>query len=175
MKRFSFPFKAVALALAVVLCGAGQAVLAAGDAAISGRIASLDGGVPIPGATVHAADAKTGEIRSSSPSGQDGTFEVRGLPASSYVLGVESEGGLYVVSAPVALAGGQERSVQLAVGPKAAAQTTEPEKEKKKKAIGTYWDNPLTASLIIVGAAFLVGSIIETDDDENLVVSPSEE
>ncbi len=173
MNRRSPLSRILALALAAVLCGAAPVALAAGDAAIAGRIASLSEGAPLVGATVHVADASTGVIRSSSPSTTEGAFEVRGLPASSYVLAVESEGGLYVVSSPVALAAGEKRSVQLAVGPKNAAETTEPEGKKKKKPIGAYWDNPLTASLIVVGAAFVVGALLSTDDDT--AVSPTEE
>jgi hypothetical protein len=88
------------------------------------------------------------------------------VPASSYVLAVEADGGLYVVEVPVTLAPGQSRSVQLSLGSKLA-----PGASKGLKT--TIVDNPLTATLVILGGATILGLVIDEIDDDDEPVSPT--
>ena len=74
---------------------------------------------------------------------------------------------------PVTIAPGATRQVQLALkgrqdnamGGKATNPPPTPAPNKKT---GTLWDNPLTATLIVVGGAVVTGLIIDAiDDDDN--------
>jgi hypothetical protein len=84
----------------------------------------------------------------------DGTFAVDAVPAGTAQLAVETAQGLYVVATPVAIAPGVTRHLQLALG---RQDTSPPPGEKKPKRSGGVWSNPLYATLIIVGAAIVVG------------------
>jgi hypothetical protein len=137
----------------------------AGDeAGITGNILRAEGQSPVAGAVVHATDPVTETSFASVPTKSDGSFELNGMPASSYVLAVEVDGGLYVVEVPVKLVPGQSRSVQLAVNPNLA-----PAAGGLKT---TIKNNPLTATLIIIGGATALGLLIDEIDDDDEIVSP---
>ena len=140
-------------------------------ASLCGRIVSARTDAPLAGARLHVADGRSGRIVTSGITGADGSFEVAGLEPASYDLAVESRGGLYVVETPVRLAGGERRSLQLAVSPETApalapaGQKDQPagqDPTPKKKSASDVWNNPLTATLIVVGAAVVVGLLVES-------------
>jgi len=56
--------------------------------------------------------------------------------------------------------------VHLAVRPATTAPSPQEASEGKKGL--SFWDNPLTATLIVLGAAVVVGVVVDelTDDDE---------
>ena len=105
----------------------------------------------------------------------DGTFRLSGLPTGAAELAVETDQGLYVVATPVAIAPGATRDVQLALGGRQDnSDLPPPEKEKKRKK-GGIWSNPVTATLIVVGSAIVVGVLVSSlsSSDSNPPASPS--
>src|SRR5262245_29077615 len=153
-----------------LLLGTPAAWATDGPAALSGGI--RDGGrAPLPGARLWAAPAGGGRLFRSEPAGSDGGFELGGLPAGACELAVEFDGGLYVVEAPVVLVPGIKRAVQVAVG-RAAQGRVSPAAEPTPDAGGArsnIWNNPLSAGLIVLGAAIVVGAVVKnvTDDEPN--------
>jgi len=146
----------------------GPALVAAPMASLSGRVLSADSQKPLAGALVHVGDPRTGAIRSSQPTAADGSFSVSGLPAASYQLAIQSGAGMYIVPSAVPLGAGESRNVQLAVQAQTSAPSPQEANEGKKKDMG-FWNNPLTATLVVLGAAVLVGWAVDsmTDDDED--------
>ena len=175
MKEHSTTMKVIATVLVLSLQAAFIPVQAeTPTASISGTVLSAETQQPLPGARFYAADPNSGEIYQSGVTSEDGGFAVAGLPASTYQLAVESDGGLYLVGTPVKLAPGQTQDVNVAVNPEAAPSPEEAEKNKKKGGTG-IWNNPLTAALIVAGAAIVLGVIVNetTKDDDEKSVSPS--
>jgi hypothetical protein len=160
--------KVVAGLLVASLAGSLEAPLAAGSASLNGRVVSAGTGSPLAGVRVHVADPRTREIRSSEATTADGSFSVRGLEPATYSVAVESAGGLYVVDSPVALAAGKDRAIELAVQP--APQKDAPAEKTPKTSV---WENPLTATLIVVGAAIVVGAIVGSGNNASTPASPS--
>lgn len=143
-------------------------------ASLKGRIVEAGTRAPMAGARIHAGDPKAGTLYSSHATSSDGSFSLDALPASSYELAVESEGGLFAVSAPVQLAAGQSRDVQLAVTRNQAASGAGGATNSKGTGAKLgIWNNPLTATLLVLGGAVVVGVLVDqvTDDDNN--ASPS--
>ena len=140
-----------------------------GTATLTGSILSAGSDVPLAGAKLHAGDPKTGKIYSSEPAGADGAFTIENLPPATYEVAVESDGGLYIVQTPVKLAPGVTQNVNLAIH-RQAAPNPDPDDDD---GIG-FWDNPLTAALIVLGAALVVGFAVDswTDDDPVSPASP---
>jgi hypothetical protein len=105
----------------------------------------------------------------------DGSFRVEGIPGGPAELAIETSEGLYVVATPVAIAPGTTRSLHLAFGGRQDSNAPPPpEKEKKKKKPGGVWANPLSATLIIVGSAIVVGFGVEQLTKSDIApVSPS--
>lgn len=153
-----------------------------GTASISGTLFSAATSTPLAGARLHLKDAATGGSYVSSPAGIDGAFDVANLPASSYRIAVESNGGLYVVDTPVKLDAGAPRHLRLAVrttgrGRSGRADSGAKAEEANKNGAQdtSFWSNPLTATLLVVGGAILVGVIVDqaTDDDNSTPASAS--
>ena len=158
---------AVTLIVAVQLLFV-PATAGAASASLSGQILRADTRAPLAGAVVHLADPISGELFSSEHTDNKGSFRIASLPPSTYKLAVEAEGGLFTSETPVPLESGQSRSVQVALNQQAAPSPEEAEKKKKKKQGTSLWDNPLTATLVVLGAAIVAGVIIEEvieDDD----------
>lgn len=180
MKQRSLGFKLIAT-LVIVSLQALTLPLMAGDpgAAVNGSILAADDQSPLVGAKLHLGDPQTGEIYTSKPTGQDGSFVIDEVPAAVYEMAVEADGGLYVVQTPLKLTPGQNQALNLAVttqlAPGQMAGSPEEEAEKKKKKGGAgVWNNPATAALIVIGAAIVLGLIIDaaTDDDDERPASP---
>ena len=119
---------------------------------ISGVVLTHDTHAPTADVKVHVADFSTGKIYLSNTTGADGSFQVTGLPASAYELGLEQDGNLFLVHTAVQVAPGQSKTIQVAMGAPgsiAPAQST------------SVWGNPLAAGLIITGSAIVVGLVVE--------------
>ncbi len=139
-----------------------------GSASLSGQVVVAQSRAPLAGVRLHVADSKTQKIVSSVPTSADGKFTVSDLPPSSYQLAVESDGKLFVADAPVRLAAGASRTVEVAVDPNATGRLA---KDASKGGYGSgmsAWNNPLTATLIVIGAAVVIGFAVDraTEDDE---------
>ena len=176
MKQHSVTAKVLAVALVLSLQSLFMPVSADDQtASVSGTVLSSGTHEPLPGAKLYAADPKSGELFPSTTTGADGSFTVEGLPPSTYELAVESDGNLYLVGAPLTLAPGQTQNVNVAINPQGAASPEEQEKEKHRGGTG-IWNNPLTAALVIAGAAIVLGVIINEatkDDSADRDTSPS--
>lgn len=138
-------------------------------ASLAGLVLTAGGRAPLPGATVYAGDPRAGKVYPSRPTAEDGSFTLAGLPAATYRLSVGFDGGLYLLEAPLSLAAGQERQVNLAIHPdQEAAAAEDPTDPPRQKGAATIWSNPLTASLIVLGAAVVVGLLVEgaTHDED---------
>lgn len=136
---------------------------------LTGSVVAADGKAPLTGAVVHVADTVSHAVISSAPTGSDGSFAIAEIPAGTYEVGIQAGRELYLVRTPVTLAPGQSRSVALAVRP---ADDEEPGRVGSGSPRG--WNNPLVASLIVVGSAIALGLVIDqvTDDDDS--TSPSQ-
>lgn len=157
------------LAVALIVCVTGMSVpVSAGSvpATLSGTIVAAGTQAPLAGVKLHVADPRSGALRSSSATDATGRFRVADLAPATYQLAVEAQGGLYEVAAPLTVQAGQALDVQVAVNP----QTTPAPGGNTggKKSRGTLWSNPATAALIVLGAAVVVGVLVDsaTNDDQ---------
>lgn len=158
-----------AVAVIVALQGAFIPVSAApGLASLKGHIVSSESSTPVAGARVHVGDPKSGKIYTSAPTAADGSFSMSGLPASTYELAVESNGGLFTVSTPMTVKAGQDRDVRLAFNaaePKGSQKITK-SKRVKPASKGGFWNNPITASVIVIGSASIIGLVVDNATKE---------
>lgn len=147
------------------------ASIASGSGALEGRVVPGKGNAA-PTA-VWAATAANPQAPQRAVVGENGSFRIDAVPAGTVELAVETADGMYLVETPVTIAPGATRQVQLALkgrqdnamGGKATNPPPTPAPNKKT---GTLWDNPLTATLIVVGGAVVTGLIIDAiDDDDN--------
>ena len=144
------------------------------SATLSGSIVWAADKAPLAGSKLHAGDPKTGEVFSSAPAGAEGSFVLDDLPASTYELAVESDGGLYLVGTPLTLAPGTAQTLNLAV-----SRQTLPnyDKEDDDDPRGSpIWDNPGVTALVVVGAVVIIGLLFGQSDsnDPPPVVSGSQ-
>jgi hypothetical protein len=165
--------KTFAVMLVVALQLAFIPTATAGEkATLAGTVYGVDGKQPIGGAVLYAGDTLSGEIYTSGRTDDTGAFVLSDLPPASYELAVEKEGGLYVVGAPVQLAPGQTRDVQVAIHPQAAPDPKTASAKNKKKG---FLDSPLMATFAIIGGAVVVGALISAADDaDEGIASPFE-
>ena len=91
----------------------------------------------------------------------DGSFRVDGIPGGPTELAIETSEGLYAVSAPISLAPGATRRVNLAFGGRQDTSPPPPAETAAKKPKGNVWSNPVTATLIVVGSAIVVGFAVD--------------
>lgn len=164
--------------LAVMLVVAVQLVFvpttsAKKSATLAGTIYTSDRHQPVDGAILHAGDMRTGAIYSSAATNSDGDFVLSGLPPATYELAVEKDGGLYLVGVPLQLDAGQERDVQLAIQPEAAEDPETPTDDDDDDDILGFLDDPLFASLTVIGASILFGALISAlDTSDEFIASP---
>ncbi len=154
---------AVILVLAVVMLSLPRSH-AAETAGISGVVVSAEDQAPLAGVKVHAADPATREIFSSAPTGDDGSFALDNLPASTYEFAVESSEGLYVVATPLALRAGEIKAMNLAVA--ALPPTSESVSRGPTRGTPSIWNNPKFVAPILIGFAILLGYVIEEIADD---------
>ena len=69
------------------------------------------------------------------------------------------------------LAPGEAQNVTVAINPQ-TAPSPEEEQERKKKGAG-FWNNPVTATLVVIGSATLLGYLIKSGTDDESNASPS--
>ncbi len=141
-------------------------------ATLAGTVYVLADEQPVDGAVLHAGNIRTGEIYSSAATNGDGGFVLSGLPPAAYKLAVETEDGLYVVGTSLRLEAGQERDVHLALQPEAADDPKTASEDDEEGALG-FMNNPLYASLVVIGVSILFGALIsELDDNDEIIASP---
>lgn len=163
----------VAVALVIALQALFTPMAAEGEATMSGHVLSLDGSTPLTGAVVHATDPVSGALYSSEPTNEKGYFEIPALEPSNYSLGVEKDGGLYLLPSTLGMAPGQQRSVALAIQPAPLAPgQNQPPNVTKSGPKG--WNSPWAAALIVLGGVIVLGLVIDAADDDTLTTtSPS--
>jgi hypothetical protein len=105
--------------------------------------------------------------------GADGTFRADRIPEGPAKLAIETSEGIYLVATPVVISPGTTHRVQLAIGGRQDTSPPQPAgKQKKKK--GGPWDNPASATLIVVGSAIVVGfAVDQLSKSDPRPVSPS--
>lgn len=137
-------------------------------ATLSGIVHAGSEHAPLAGVRVLAGDRLSNAVFASQPTTNDGSFEIAGLPAATYELAVESRGGLYVVAAPLALPAGERRAVGIAIAAETPADDAPPPPPASGGKGLTFWNNPATAALLVLGVAIVFGVVIEnaTDDDD---------
>jgi len=147
--------------------------LVAPPGALAGETGVLAGYVlPPVGNELTARTIWVGAI--AAPVAADGSFEATGVPVGQSELAIETSEGLYVVATPVAIAPGTTRRIQLAYGGRQDSSAPKPSENEKKKKGGGFWANPLSATLVIVGSAIVVGfAINQLTQSDNEPVSPS--
>lgn len=138
------------------------AATANAPATLTGSIVRTADQAPLAGARLHAGDPKTGKIYSSTPATDDGSFVLGELPAATYRLAVESAGGLYVVETPLAVAAGTAQTLTLAVSPSTDGDGSPDDDDGDG---WSFWDNPYTAALTLLGLAAIVGIAIGGKSD----------
>ncbi len=92
-------------------------VLAAGEgtSGVRGLLYEADASTRLPAARVIAINVTTGERYESNLTGSNGSYEIKGMPAGSYDIVVESGGRLFVVNNLVDLARGQRITVSFSL------------------------------------------------------------
>ena len=112
----------------------------------------------------------------STPVDPSGWFRATAVPSGAIHVFVETSEGLYEVASPVTVVPGATSMLQLALGVREDTSAPPPaEKEKKKKPAG-LWGNPASATLVIIGAAIVVGVAVDQlvmSDDEASPFVPS--
>ena len=167
----------IARVLALLLVGAVSLVFvprtaAQENATLAGTIVTFDDQQPVDGAILHAGDLRTGRIYSSAATDGDGGFVLSGLSPAVYELVVEKDDGLYLVGTPLELEEGQERDVQLAIQPEVADDPKTAKEKEEDREMG-FLNNPLFASLTVIGASILFGALIsEIDSSDEGIASP---
>ncbi len=157
------------LTLVVSLVGLPVPGHAAGvNASLAGSIVRATDRSPLAGARFHASDPKTGRIYSSAPADEAGSFARIEVPPSTYLLAVESEGGLYTVETPLAVEAGATRTLNLAVSPRPALAAAADDDDS-----GGALENPLAAALISLGFAALLGGLLWGDSGDSKSNSPT--
>jgi len=140
-------------------------------ATLSGVILSTADNAPLPGARVFVGDPATGRVVPSPATGDSGSFTVTGLSPGRYEIAVETGEGLYIVSTPVQLAPGAVQDVQIKVDPDAKADDDDddPAGGGVPPSGTSVWNNPLPASLLVLGGAVVLGLLVEnaTDDEDD--------
>jgi hypothetical protein len=154
------------------LLAAPAPALAAATGTLTGRILAAPGA---PAAkSVWVAEAKAGTAPAVFPVGPDGTFRAEGVPAGSLALAIDTDAGLYTVETPVTIAPGTTRDLRLAL--RGRQDTNSPPPAVKPSKRRNVWNNPLAASLIVIGGAVVLGVAVDqltSKGSSNAPASPS--
>jgi hypothetical protein len=119
--------------------------------ALAGRVVGAEG-APLAQGAVCAGSSCAALSR-------EGTFRIDGLPSGPTELAIKTSDGLYVVEDPVVLAPGTARRVDLALRGRKDTSAPAPAPPKTKSRRG--WSNPVTATLVVVGSAVVVGAAVD--------------
>jgi len=110
---------AVLVVLAVAFGPAlSTSIIAQSTAAVRGFLLQNDEATRIAGATVTVIDVRTGARHTRNISGDNGAYEITGLPAGTYDLGIEVAGAVYVTDSLVEVAEGQTVTLSFSLQPK---------------------------------------------------------
>ncbi len=165
--------KGTAIALVVALAAGALSARAGADGALAGHVLLSSPPAPLEGARVLLSNARTGTAYASPATASDGSFAVTGIEPGTYRLAVQSGAGVYTVASTVAVPAGPARNVELALKEGEPATTTTQDAGTKHRK-GSWWDNPLTASLVVVGAAVVLGLIVDQSSSSTTTpASPS--
>lgn len=181
----------VSVALAILLAlGPGFALPAVAQeepGLIRGFLLQDDEVTRISGAKVTAINVRTGEKYVSNITGENGAYEITGLPPATYDIGIEVAGAVYVTDSLVEVAAGQKVTLSFGLQPKKPNrkvigfdQTPEGTAEALTyKGAGTlvapsatksFLTSPGGITLLSILGAGLLYVIFDDDDDD---VSPS--
>lgn len=185
--RHSTAGAAISLALVILLAtGPGMSVpLAADDhGAIHGTLFQADEKTPLAGAKVSVINVTTGQKFTSNVTGENGSYEVSGLPGGTYDVVIEIDGTVFVADNLVDLKPNDTMSLSYNVLPQRPANRVvkgEPKPQGAAEAVGSageaptrhrgFWrraDGIVLISVLVVGAAVLIAN---NGDDEK--ASPS--
>ncbi|MDX1389612.1 MAG: carboxypeptidase-like regulatory domain-containing protein [Acidobacteriota bacterium] len=147
--------------------------LTAGTASISGLVVAHPARAALEGAVVGALERGSTSFYRSAPTDADGAFRLDGLPPGRYALAVEVDRGVFLSEASVPLQSGERRVVQVAVSEDSDSDP-DPAAPVTAKSKGNPWDNPVTATLIVIGGAVVVGLLLKEvgESGESPPVSP---
>ena len=130
---------------------------------LEGQVTHADSKAPMAGVVVMIGEPGSGEIHSSQPTDADGNFSVEGLSAGSYEVAVKSDAGLYVVDTPLAVGDRPKQRTKLLIQPHTS----------RVGAKTGIWNNPVTATLVVLGGAIIIGVAAEELSDDEEDASPS--
>ena len=141
-------------------------------ATLRGAVVSIVDEAPLVGVRLHVGDPKSGRVFTSEPTGTDGGFRLEHLPPATYEVAVQTGDALFIAGSAIRLAPGQVRGIDVALNPQMADDPQTAGKPQPAK--GSLWSNPATAALIVLGAAVVLGVVIDeaTDDSGELLASP---
>ena len=86
-------------------------------AEIRGNVLAADGLTAVAGVSVKAANMETRQVYTSQPTGENGIYSLKNLPAGSYDLAVETPRGLYPADTLVDANAGKRLTISLALKP----------------------------------------------------------
>lgn len=177
------PSIACFLALSMMLAPGAAIRTAAqeGGAGLHGVIYQMDGSAKYAGAKVTAINVKTRKQYVSNVTGEDGSYEISGMPAGSYDVAIDTGGGIFIADNLVDLNQNQRLSVSYSVQPMRPANRKvaglEPPKGSATPvgsfrgsgdAVGdltggarSFWRSPggiVLISVLVVGAALAIGN-----------------
>jgi hypothetical protein len=95
-----------------------------GNGMIRGILYEADAETRLPAARVIAINVANGDRFESNLTGSNGAYEIKGLPAGTYDLVIESGGRLFVAENLIDLSRGQRVSIKFAVEPRRPANRT---------------------------------------------------
>jgi len=136
-----------------------------GGAVLTGRVVRAGNARPLPGARVWLAESPGTRVIASAPSSEGGAFSLRDVPPGTYALAVEVEPGLYPLESALNLSADSTRVVRIELPPAAQAGSG-PAEPQAPAARNRIWNNPFTASLLVLGAAVLVSVVVQSVTDE---------
>lgn len=161
---------AAVLVLAVLAATSPSAVRAS-DATLFGRVTDAPGATPRAGVVVALYDPSTQATFRSEPTDARGAFRIGSASAGTYQVVVESKEGAYLAGNAVALKGGENPPLSVALRPNAQEPPTPPAPTPtpapappaaaSKQAPWVKW---VIAGGIILGGALVVNAV--TDDEQ---------
>ena len=171
MKSESYTSRVLALALiGAVQLSVTPASGGSPAATLSGEIVSASARAPVAGVVVRVVNPGTGDLYTSPPTDDKGSFEFHALPAAAYSVAVQRGNGVFSAASPILLAPGEHRSVQVALYDQQEAAPSPAEAQEANTYKTSPWENPLTATLMALGIAVVVGYAVQEwigDDSSN--------
>lgn len=162
---------AVAVLFSLIAFTTPWAVASEGTTALRGIVLDSTDKLPVEGVQILVGSSSNRAIAVSEPTAADGSFAVTGLQPGTYQVGVRSDHLMFVVDTPVNLTSGANRPVDLLIdgGQLSAAVDSRSELPTAKSLSGSggVWDNPLTATLLVIGGAVVVGVIVDELDSDS--------